>query len=244
MSYWKPGGWKTARREEIPLVHARWHIETTNQLKHLNFGRKLNTSEYICSDLRPYTKDVFIWECVQSILRRAYLQRNGSCSCVLLWLFLSPPITCRVFYFLIFNWSIITLQRCVSFCCTTKSISHLYTYFPSLLNLPPHPPPHPSRWPRSPELSSLSYTAGSHWLSVLYGNPLQCSCLENPRDGGARWAAVYVVAQGRTWLKRLSSSSRGYTPVLLLQFVPPWARILRPLPKRALEYANWGFLII
>ena len=39
------------------------------------------------------------------------------------------------------------------------------------------------------------------------GNPLQCSCLENPRDGGARWAAVYGVAQSRTRLKRLSSSS-------------------------------------
>ena len=40
------------------------------------------------------------------------------------------------------------------------------------------------------------------------GNPLQCSCLENPRDGRARWAAVYGVAQSRTRLKRLSSSSR------------------------------------
>ena len=40
------------------------------------------------------------------------------------------------------------------------------------------------------------------------GNPLQCSCLENPRDGGAWWAAVYGVAQSRTRLKRLSSSSR------------------------------------
>ena len=40
------------------------------------------------------------------------------------------------------------------------------------------------------------------------GNPLQCSCLENPRDGGAWWAAVYGVAQSRTQLKRLSSSSR------------------------------------
>ena len=39
------------------------------------------------------------------------------------------------------------------------------------------------------------------------GNPLQCSCLENPRDGGAWWAAVYGVAQSQTWLKRLSSSS-------------------------------------
>ena len=39
------------------------------------------------------------------------------------------------------------------------------------------------------------------------GTPLQCSCLENPRDGGAWWAAVYGVAQSRTQLKRLSSSS-------------------------------------
>ena len=41
------------------------------------------------------------------------------------------------------------------------------------------------------------------------GNPLQCSCLENPRDGGAWWAAVYGVAQSRTRLKRLSSSSNS-----------------------------------
>ena len=34
------------------------------------------------------------------------------------------------------------------------------------------------------------------------GNPLHCSCLENPRDGGAWWAAVYGVAQSRTWLKQ------------------------------------------
>ena len=39
------------------------------------------------------------------------------------------------------------------------------------------------------------------------GTPLQCSCLENPRDGGAWWAAVYGVSQSRTRLKRLSSSS-------------------------------------
>ena len=39
------------------------------------------------------------------------------------------------------------------------------------------------------------------------GNPLQCSCLENPRDGGAWWAAVYGVTQSWTRLKRPSSSS-------------------------------------
>ena len=42
------------------------------------------------------------------------------------------------------------------------------------------------------------------------GNPLQCSCLENPRDGGARWAAVHGVAQSWTRLKRFSSSSSPY----------------------------------
>ena len=46
---------------------------------------------------------------------------------------------------------------------------------------------------------------------VLYyllgnGNPLQCSCLENPRGGRAWWAVVYGVSQSRTWLKQLSSS--------------------------------------
>ena len=48
------------------------------------------------------------------------------------------------------------------------------------------------------------------------GDPLQCSCLENPRDGGAWWAAVYGVAQSQTRLKQLSSSSSSihlYTPM-------------------------------
>ena len=57
------------------------------------------------------------------------------------------------------------------------------------------------------------------WLSLCWvtcflclniwrnGNPLQCSCLENPRDGGTWWAAVYGVAQSWTRLKRLSSNS-------------------------------------
>ena len=44
------------------------------------------------------------------------------------------------------------------------------------------------------------------------GNPLQCSCLENPRDRGGWWAAVYGVAQSRTRLKRLSSSSNLHDP--------------------------------
>ena len=54
---------------------------------------------------------------------------------------------------------------------------------------------------RLPFHFSLSYTGEGN------GNPLQCSCLENPRDSGAWQAAIYGVAQSRTRLKRLSSSS-------------------------------------
>ena len=46
------------------------------------------------------------------------------------------------------------------------------------------------------------------------GSPLKYSCLENPRDGGAWWAAVYGVTQSRTRLKQLSSSSRLSSTVL------------------------------
>ena len=44
------------------------------------------------------------------------------------------------------------------------------------------------------------------------GNPLQYFCLENPREGGAWWAAVYGVAQSQTRLKRLSSSGSSLKP--------------------------------
>ena len=67
-------------------------------------------------------------------------------------------------------------------------------------------------------ITMKSYTWRIKWIKQLFicpllplgegnGNPLQCSCLENPRDGGAWWAAVYRVAQSQTWLKWLSSSS-------------------------------------
>ena len=51
------------------------------------------------------------------------------------------------------------------------------------------------------------------------GNPLLCSCLENPRDGGAWWAALYGVAQSRTRLKRLSSSSWGFIYLFIYLFL-------------------------
>ena len=54
-------------------------------------------------------------------------------------------------------------------------------------------------------MTTLSLFTFLHWRRKR--QPLQCSCLENPRDGGAWWAAVYGVAQSRTRLKRLSSRS-------------------------------------
>ena len=73
-------------------------------------------------------------------------------------------------------------------------------------------------WTEEPgRLQSMGSRRVRHdWATSLYfslsrtgegnGNPLQCSCLENPRDGRAWWAAIYGVAQSWTWLKWLSSS--------------------------------------
>ena len=61
--------------------------------------------------------------------------------------------------------------------------------------------------------SMESLRVGHDWATSLScigegnGNPLQCSCLENPRDGGTWWTAVSGVTQSPTRLKRLSSSS-------------------------------------
>ena len=47
-------------------------------------------------------------------------------------------------------------------------------------------------------LSDFTFTFHFSCTEEGNGNPLQCSCLENPRDGGARWAAIYGVAQSQT----------------------------------------------
>ena len=67
------------------------------------------------------------------------------------------------------------------------------------------------------------------------GNPLQCSCLENPTDGGAWWAAVYGVAQSRTRLKRLSSSSSSQTGDMSL--IPGSGRSSREGNGSPLQYS-------
>ena len=71
------------------------------------------------------------------------------------------------------------------------------------------------------------------------GNPLQCSCLQNPRDGVAWWADVYGVAQSQMQLKRLSSSSSNF---LLFQVLGFWgiSLFLAALVGGRLRGESWG----
>ena len=126
--------------------------------------------------------------------------------------------SCTFFFSFIFNWRIIALQCSVGFCRTSMWISHRYTYVPGKA-MAPHSSPLPWKIPwmeepgRLQSMGSLESdtTEQLHFhfpLSCIgegNGNPLQCSCLENPRDGRAWWAAVSGVAQSRTRLKWLSS---------------------------------------
>ena len=74
------------------------------------------------------------------------------------------------------------------------------------------------------------------------GSPLQCSCLENPRDGGASWAAIYGVTQSWTRLKQLSSSSSGlqsrgsqksWTQFNKLHLTGCWLSLVSPARSKA-----------
>ena len=117
------------------------------------------------------------------------------------------------------------------------NLPQVYTCSPSWTPLPLPSPYHPSKlfWEKvmAPYSSTLAWKIpwmglvgcspwGSEeldtteWLHFDFslsgigegnGSPLQCSCLENPRDGGAWWSAIYEVTQSWTWLKWLSSSS-------------------------------------
>ena len=77
-------------------------------------------------------------------------------------------------------------------------------------------------WKLKVKVKSLSWVppSATQWTSQSIGegngNPLQCSCLGNPGDGGAWWAAVYGVSQSRTRLKWLSSSSSSRREVFVL----------------------------
>ena len=77
-----------------------------------------------------------------------------------------------------------------------------------------------------------SFLSLTDWNS----NPLQYSCLENPRDGRAWWAAVYGVAQSRTWLKRLSSSNSSSSLLMKERNVLKLRMAPGPSPIRCI----WG----
>ena len=66
------------------------------------------------------------------------------------------------------------------------------------------------------ESMDVSLSELREMVMVMDGNPHQCSCLENPKDGVAWWAAVYGVAQSRKQLKRLSSSSSSSSSMILI----------------------------
>ena len=59
-----------------------------------------------------------------------------------------------------------------------------------------------------------------------HGNPLQCSCLENPRDGGAWWSAVYGVEQSRIQLKWLSSRNFMFNIKVFIRISSIWSHSL------------------
>ena len=105
-----------------------------------------------------------------------------------------------------------------SFCCLL-SLCESVTYWRRQWHPTPVLLPGKSHGRRSLEGCSPWSRGGSditEWLPFHFslsclgkrnGNLLQCSCLENPRDGGAWWAAIYGVTQSWTLLMRLSSSS-------------------------------------
>jgi len=86
----------------------------------------------------------------------------------------------------------------------------------------------------------LGREIAAFWLLLAgNGNPLQCSCLENPRYGAAWWAAIYGVTQSRTRLRWLSSSSSRSQTLLCLRLIWRWVRegviimqIRGPFPER------------
>ena len=114
-----------------------------------------------------------------------------------------------IYVFILFYWTTIALQYCVSFCCTASWISYMYTHILSLLSLPPIL--HSTLLGLHRAGSEALFADSSFPLAVYLtqvvsvrgegnGTPLQYSCLENPMDGRAWRAAVHGVAEGRAWL--------------------------------------------
>ena len=93
--------------------------------------------------------------------------------------------------------------------------------------------------------SMVSLGVGHDWTTSLLclgegnGNPLQCSCLENPRDEGAWWAAIYGVAQSQTRLKLLSSGSSSMSLVGLPRWLNDKDSACQCRSHRRCEFNFW-----
>ena len=114
--------------------------------------------------------------------------------------------------------------RCGFFSCTTWALERVGSVVMEGGAYLPHSiwilVPQQRMKPMSSALESKFLTTGPPGIGEGNGNPLQCSCLENPRDRGAQWVAVYGVAQSQTRLKQLSNSSRTTREVLLISVHP------------------------
>ena len=103
----------------------------------------------------------------------------------------------------------------------------------------------------SPWMWDILFVGIQHSPGEGNGNPLQCSCLENPRDGGAWWAAGYGVAWSRTQLKRLSNSSSNILQltvvqqrVVVLEFLQKMSACPSILPSYTTNIKRWEYQTI
>ena len=116
-------------------------------------------------------------------------------------------LRCTEEYFIMIKGSASQIEDIKAWTCIAKREKAMVPHSSTLAwNLPQTEEPGGLQSRRSDMTERLHFHFSLWCIGEGNGSLLQCSCLENPRDGGAWWAAVYGVAQSRTRLKRLSSS--------------------------------------
>ena len=116
-------------------------------------------------------------------------------------------LRCTEEYFIMIKGSTSQIEDIKAWTCIAKREKAMVPHSSTLAwNLPRTEEPGGLQSRRSDMTERLHFHFSLWCIGEGNGSLLQCSCLENPRDGGAWWAAVYGVAQSRTRLKRLSSS--------------------------------------